>query len=463
MLSREIIEAARLSRAGCLPPFGSGDARRRMRNRPLSMVFIIVFRHVRSNPPGKGGSMKVLLIQSPTGRREAPIYPLGPAFLSAHLKARGHEVSGVDLSLHIDPVPALLRALKETRPDAAAVSLRNIDDSSWPVTWSYMESFDRVMDVLRDFQGTLVVGGTGFSIYADAILERWPGVRFGISGEGEEALPDLLDRIETGNAPAERLITPSMPDVGTLLNPDYTLFPLSDYPGRGSIGLQSRRGCPFGCRYCTYGRIGGRSFRTRPVEKVVEDARRLEQLGARSFMFVDSVFDHPRGYAEQLVRALGASGTELEWGAWLSESVSSDFLCLLRANGCSWVDFSPDAVTARGMRLLGKPSGGRRLFSVVRDARRAGLTVGVNFFNGNPGEGFPALLLKLAFMFAARALLGFRRTFVNIGTIRIYPGSPMAMDLPPGTDLMEPVFMAPRGLSAAVHRLFAAVRRRRRR
>lgn len=407
--------------------------------------------------------MKVLLIQSPTGRREAPIYPLGPAFLSAHLKARGHRVSGVDLSLHVNPVPALLLAVRETEPDVAAVSLRNIDDSSWPVTWSYMDAFGMVMDALRDFRGTLVVGGPGFSIYAETILHRWPGIRFGISGEGEEVFPELLESIEAGTAPAERLLTPPMTDAGTLLNPDYTVFPLSDYPDRGSVGVQSRRGCPFGCRYCTYGRIGGRSFRTRPVEEVVEDARRLEELGARSFMFVDSVFDHPRDYAEDLVRALGASGISIEWGAWLSESVNRDFLRLLRANGCSWVDFSPDAVTRKGMRLLGKPSGGRPLFTVVRDARRAGLTVGVNFFNGNPGEGFPALVLKLAFMVAARLLLGFRRTFVNIGTIRIYPGSPMAMDLPRGTDLMEPVFMAPRGVSAAVHRMFAALRRRRHR
>ncbi len=407
--------------------------------------------------------MKVLLIQSPMGRREAPVFPLGPAFISAHLKARGHTVSGVDLSLQANPVPALLRKLKETEPDVAAVSLRNIDDSGWPVTWSYMDAFGMVMEALREFPGTLVVGGTGFSIYASVILERWPWIRFGISGEGDAVFPSLLERIEAGVPPAERLLNSPLADVETLLNPDYTVFPLSDYPGRGSIGVQSRRGCPFGCRYCTYGRLGGRSFRTRPVEEVLEDVRTLEKLGARSFMFVDSVFDHPRDYAEELVRAIGASGIGMEWGAWLSESVSRDFLRLLRACGCGWVDFSPDAVTRRGMRLLGKPPGGRCLFSVVRDARRAGLAVGVNFFNGNPGEGFPALMLKFAFMASARLLLGFRRTFVNIGAIRIYPGSPLAMDLPPGTDLMEPVFMAPRGLSAVVHRLFAALRRRRHR
>jgi len=85
----------------------------------------------------------------------------------------------------------------------------------------------------------------------------------------------------------------------------------------------------------------------------------------------------------------------------------------------------------------------------------------VNFFNGNPGEGFIALLQKLFFMIRARLFLGYRDTFVNIGTIRIYPGSPMALELPPGTDLLEPVFHAPRGLSAAMFRFFAWIRRKR--
>ncbi len=407
--------------------------------------------------------MKVLLIQSPTGRRETPIYPIGLAFLSSHLRASGHEVHGVDLSRSEDCRADLRAALSACLPDVAAVSLRNIDDSSWPVTWSYLDAFSEVISELKGFPGVVIVGGPGFSIYAERILSMWPEIGYGISGEGEEALPALLKAITEGRAPSDRLVTPAMPDVECLLNPDYTLFPVADYPDRGAIGVQSRRGCPFGCRYCTYGRIGGRVFRNRPIPAVVADIVQLGKLGAGSFMFVDSVFDHPAEYAWNLVKAVGASGARLSWGAWLSEGVSPAFLELLYENGCRWVDFSPDAITRRGLRLLGKPHSEGSLYSVVRSARKKGLAVGVNFFNGNPGEGFPALVLKMLFMFRARLFLGFRSTFVNIGTIRVYPGSPMAEELPPGTDLLPPVFNAPKGLSAFVFRVFAGVRRRRHR
>lgn len=405
--------------------------------------------------------MKVLLIQSPTGRRETPIYPLGLAFLSSHLKAAGHECLGLDLSLSRNCREDLQQSLRTHSPDVAAVSLRNIDDSSWPVTWSYLDAFGEIMEELSAFPGSVIVGGPGFSIYSERILSLWPRIDYGIAGEGELALPELTGSIGKNDPPACRLLTPAKPSTGDLLNPDYTLFPVACYPGRGAIGVQSRRGCPFGCRYCTYGHIGGREWRNRPVHAVASDVAELARLGVKTFMFVDSVFDHPLQFARELTRAVGERRAGLEWGAWLSDGVPPDFLALLWENGCRWVDFSPDAITQRGLRLLGKPGNGRSLYSVVRNARKTGLTVGVNFFNGNPGEGFPALLQKLCFMVRARVFLGFRSTFVNIGTIRIYPGSPMALELPAGTDLLEPVFHAPRGLSAELFRFFAWIRRKR--
>lgn len=407
--------------------------------------------------------MKVLFVQSPTGRRETPIYPLGLAFLSSHLKASGHECRGIDLSLSRSCREDLRQLLRTYSPNAVAISLRNIDDSSWPVTWSYMDAFGDIMEELSDFSGSVIVGGPGFSIYAERILSLWPRIDFGVSGEGELAFPELVCFLESGNPSPGRLLAPAKPSTDELLNPDYTLFTVADYPGRGAIGVQSRRGCPFGCRYCTYGHIGGKVWRNRPVHAVAADVAELARLGAKTFMFVDSVFDHPLQYARELTKAVGERRGGLEWGAWLSDGVHPDFLALLWENGCRWVDFSPDAITPRGLRLLGKPGNGRSLYSVVRRARRIGFSVGVNFFNGNPGEGFPALLQKLFFMIRARVFLGFRSTFVNVGTIRIYPGSPMALELPPETDLLPPVFHAPRGLSAILFRFFAWIRRKRHR
>ena len=407
--------------------------------------------------------MRILLVQSPAGRPEAPIYPVGLAFLAGALSE--HTVSGLDLSVSEAPSEALMKRLQEFHPDIVALSLRNIDDSSYPVTHWYLDSFSQAMEVLEGWKGHLLVGGAGFSIYPREILNRWPRIDMGLSGEGEEALPELLRFFQGGEKPPwvkGRLATPPRPDVACLPPPDYGLFPSADYPGKGSVGIQTRRGCVFNCAYCTYRSLGGTGFRLRPVEHVIRDVRSLAEKGFESFMFVDSVFDHPRSYYHRLLEELKRIENIPRWEAWLSESVPLETLGTLFEAGCRWVDFSPDVITGKGWKLMGKGGAPSMLWPAVKAARKAGLTVGVNFFSASPGENFLALVLKFLFMARARLILGWGSTFINIGTIRLYPGAPLSRELYPGEDLFRPVFYRPRGIADLVTRGFQWIRRRRR-
>jgi radical SAM superfamily enzyme YgiQ (UPF0313 family) len=415
--------------------------------------------------------MRVLLLQSPTGRKEPEIFPLGLAFLAGQLE--GHRVRALDLAAEGCPEGALREGLESFRPEVVAVSLRNIDDSAYPVTHSYVAPFGRLMGWLEDYGGTVLVGGTGFSIYPGRILEEHPRIDLGVAGEAEAALPRILDLMEKGELSARlregsRLWDGRRSRLEGISPPRYDILDLSLYPRRYSVGVQSRRGCPFGCRYCTYGYLGGRSFRMRPVEDVVADVRRLGELGLESFSFVDSVFNHPAGYMRRLLRVLEEVGPGLRWSAWLDTDVSYRDMELMRRAGCDKVDFSPDALTRRGLRLLGKRGSFRETLGAVRRARELGMMVTVNLFQGNPGEeGLASLLAKLAFMIWARAWLGWSRTVVHIGTIRVYAHSPMAEDMarsgrvPGGCDFYRPVFRRSPGPADLLYRLFQWLRRRR--
>lgn len=406
--------------------------------------------------------MNILLVQSPVGRREAPIYPIGLAYLAGSLA--GHRCHGLDLSLTEAPGEALSRRLKELSPDLVALSLRNIDDSSYPSTYWYLDHFGVLMEVLRDYSGHVVAGGSGFSIYPGEILQMWPRIDVGLVGEGELALPALVEYLAGGEKPVwlkGKLACPPRPSMESIPLPDYTLFPASDYPGKGSVGVQTRRGCVFNCSYCTYKSISGCGFRVRPVEHVTADVRAIMEHGFHSFMFVDSVFDHPREYCDSLLDGLLDIQDIPPWEAWLSESVPHEMLRKIHRAGCRWVDFSPDVITRKGWKLMGKGGSVKKLWPAVKAARKAGLTVGVNFFSASPGENLAALLLKFLFMARARLTLGFGNTFVNIGTIRLYRGAPLSEELHPGADLFRPVFYRPRGLADILTRGFQRLRRRR--
>jgi hypothetical protein len=405
--------------------------------------------------------LKVLLVQSPMGRLEQPIFPLGLAFLAGQLE--GFEVRAIDLS--VSPPEALREQLRILDPDVVALSLRNLDDSAYPDTFSYLLAFDAVVAGLADFRGTLVVGGPAFSICAEEILDRHGRIDYGIRGEGERALPDLLRSLAGGSRPEGRLIEACRPALETVSPPRYDVLDPRCYERGYGVGVQSRRGCSFGCSYCTYGYLGGRTFRTRPVEHVLRDIESLRSMGVAHFQFVDSVFNAPREYFLSLLEGLQSLAPGMIWGAWLDLDVEPADLERMYSAGARKVDFSPDAITRRGMAMLGKHGDASGLWSIVREARRIGLDVGVNFFNGNPGEGFPALLQKALFMIRARIFLGSRHTFVNIGTIRVYAHSRLAEEmirsgaLPAGCDFVEPVFVLPRGPADWAFRLYQAVRR----
>jgi anaerobic magnesium-protoporphyrin IX monomethyl ester cyclase len=405
--------------------------------------------------------MKVLLVQSPTGRREEPIFPIGLAFLAGQLL--DFDVRAMDLSLHEKPVEALASEIRLFEPAAIAISLRNIDDSTWPRTHSYLEAFGTVMEALGNWKGVLIAGGPGFTIYPEVLLRRFPRIDFGVVGEGERALPALLGAIGTGNLP-EPLLRPERPDLEKLAPPRYDILDLAPYARGFGVGVQSRRGCAFSCSYCTYPHISGSTFRCRPAASVMGDIERLRSLGVRRFQFVDSVFDVPRPYFLELLGALRSLPGGLEWGAWLGTDVDREDLHAMRAAGAAKVDFSPDAITRRGLSLLGKAPSPSKLYSVVREARQAGMAVGVSFFNGNPGEGFAALLAKIAFMLRVRLGLGWRKTFVSIGTIRVYANSEIACEMkgsgavPSEWDFLDPVFVEPRGPSRWLYRLYSSAR-----
>lgn len=416
----------------------------------------------------RGISVKVLLVQSPTGSLQAPIFPIGLAFIAGQL--HDHEIRGLDLSLHYNFNDILKLQLDEFRPDVVAVSLRNIDDSAYPVTYSYLEPFGVMMEVLGNWQGTLVVGGTGFSIYPGIVLERYPRIDFGIPGEAEELFPSLLQHIEkcTGiqDWDGGRELPWGHSHLDLISPPDYSFIDISPYKGKNdAIGIQTRRGCEFSCTYCTYGYLGGKIFRRRSVESVLEDMRALEDLGIRRFSFVDSVFNAPEDYFEELLDAIETAGSELQWSAWIDEKITPEQLSRMKRTGAVAVDISPDAITDRGLRKLGKRSKAADLMPAVRAARATGLQVMVNFFNGNPGEGFFSLLRKLWFMVRVRTTLGLKDTFVHIGTIRVYAHSPIARemkakgDVEKDCDFFEPVFCRTGGPADWLYRLFQSLLR----
>jgi radical SAM superfamily enzyme YgiQ (UPF0313 family) len=122
------------------------------------------------------------------------------------------------------------------------------------------------------------------------------------------------------------------------------------------VNLQTKRGCPFSCVYCTYPLLEGKTVRLRDVSEVVEEASRLvEEQGIDYLYFVDDIFNYPPSFAEALCRKMAQRRLKVKWSAFVHPGfVTEDLLKWMKEAGCAGIEFGTDSGSPRMLRNYGK-------------------------------------------------------------------------------------------------------------
>ena len=287
-----------------------------------------------------------------------PVYPLGLAHLAGALEGAGHRVVQFDL-LAQGGLPVLEQLLADFSPDLIGVSIRNLDtvDSTCPD--SFVAGTAATMACLRKLsKAPVVLGGPAFSILPTELLELLQA-DYGIAGEGEELLLWLARSLEEGTPPAKGLYRAS---IGETAWPAVTYNQAAaDFylQWGGMLNIQTKRGCPYRCGYCSYPAIEGRQLRFRDPESVAEEVTRVtRELGARYIFFTDSVFNDPQGHYLQVAEALIKAGNTTPWCAYFRpQHLTKEGLTLLKQAGLAAMEVGTDAVTEQTLEALGKGFG----------------------------------------------------------------------------------------------------------
>ncbi len=394
--------------------------------------------------------MKVLLISANRERDPYPVFPIGLASLAGPLKAAGHLLAALDLCFEADPSQAISSALAEHQPDAVVISLRNLDNVTWPGSRSYL---DGVRDIvaLCQARAVTIIGGSGFSLMPVEVLAA-VGADYGVAAEGEEVVPRLLACLESGGDAAllpgvvlrgRADFIPPLP-VGAIGTPDRTLFDVARYYREGGMAnLQTKRGCPFGCIYCTYPLLEGRCMRLRPIAEIIAEIRTLvDDYGVSYLYFVDDIFNYPPDFAEELCRTMVAERLPVNWSAFINpDFITPRLLQAMQDAGCDAVEFGSDSGSARMLKALGKS------FTVdsIRESSRLCHEMGMDFAHyilfGGPGETRETVLETFALMDEVDPT-----AVITMTGIRIYPGTAMEQValkdgiIAGGESLLEPLF-----------------------
>lgn len=390
-------------------------------------------------------SDKILLLQSYLGRREPPVFPLALAVIASALPSR-YELRGFDPNVAAEPWEELRSTLRSYRPSLVLVSLRNVDTTTYYHPHLYHLAFRDTVNLVKEVcpDSILIAGGAGFSLFARQFMRECREIDLGVYLEGEETLPRLLENLDhpervggvycreaggirfTGPPVLSSLSDPPRPAWEIFGLEPYRRFPFS-------VGVETKRGCVFKCAYCSYFKLNGEEFRLKPPERVVGEIAELrDRFGIREISFVDSIFNVPEEHAVAILRLMKRETPDVDWIGYLSErGMSEPFVEAALATGLKAFVFSPDAYTDRCLGLLGKGITVADIRHAVEVVRKTPADLGFNFFVNGPGYTYGTLWRLLGFILRTKLKLGrrFRILKMNLGYIRIEPGTPLQLSL----------------------------------
>ncbi|MCD6304228.1 MAG: cobalamin-dependent protein, partial [Planctomycetes bacterium] len=147
--------------------------------------------------------MKMLTLIN-TNRMSPPVGPLGIEYVAGAARAAGIPTDVLDLCLVDDADAAIDEHFRRHEPVLVGLSFRNADDCFWPSCQSFLPDLAAVVTaVRRRSDAPIVLGGVGFSIFAERIVSLL-AADFGVRGDGEGAIVELVSQL-TGRRRFERV------------------------------------------------------------------------------------------------------------------------------------------------------------------------------------------------------------------------------------------------------------------
>ncbi len=347
--------------------------------------------------------MKIAFVSANRERLPDQVVPLGLLYVIASTPDHHQKVLW-DLCFEEQPGEHLTEKLRAFQPDLVALGLRNIQNSDYSGTIDNLNFYASMMATIRAHsKAKVVVGGGGFSIIPRGLMERLRP-DYGLSGEGEQGFPALIAALEAGTTDLSgvgnlhyfkegALISNPPPsgflDLNQLPGPDRSLVDPRYYEQVGIESVQTKRGCPLRCEYCTYPVIEGRSIRQRDPEAVVTEMFHAAEVNPKlnHFFVVDSVFNLPPKHAKAICRSMVRRGFKVPWTCYANPLGFDQELAELMAEaGCVGMEIGSDSGCDEVLLRMKKGFTTQAIRTIHQLSAQAGLRDCHTFILGTGGE-----------------------------------------------------------------------------
>lgn len=243
-----------------------------------------------------------------------------------------------------------------------------------------------------------------------------------VTGEGEETVVELLDRLRTGDllrglpglvfrAADGRIVAnaprPFVTDLDRLAFPARHLLgeagryipPPGTYRKKPVAVVLTSRGCNRRCLYCfQMDRTRASGIRYRSLDNVIEEIELCLSQGYREIKFIDDTLAADRDRALELVEKIRKRRLRFSWFASAcANQVDEGLLKAFRKAGCWAILIGAESGVQKNLNTVRKGITLSQVERAVRSAKRAGLHVFTPFIIGLPGETYEEALQTIEF------------------------------------------------------------------
>jgi anaerobic magnesium-protoporphyrin IX monomethyl ester cyclase len=381
---------------------------------------------------------RVLIISTNQELSPQPVAPVGAAWIAEALSQAGFEAKLLDLSFERDPIKKIGCVLKKFEPQGIGVSVRNVDNGDFLAPRSFLPKLKEITDYIKaNSSARILLGGSGVSVMPHQIL-NYLDLDYAVMGEGEEAAVLFFRAKEPDkhcNAPGlvcRRNVGPGYERGDWLISPDLVRPRLHAWVDvkrylryEPVLPVQGKRGCANRCIYCTYNRIEGRAWRLRDPSAVAEEiSNAVFRTGARTFEFVDSIFNQPEGYMETLLEEIirWKLNARFHVSSMSPRGLTKKQVELMERAGITAVGITPESACDTTLASLRKGFGEGDVRRAAELLNRSNIKALWCFLLGGPEEDETTLGRTIRFI--NKDISKKDNAFITVG-IRVYPQTGM--------------------------------------
>ncbi|WP_238905132.1 radical SAM protein [Clostridium sp. YIM B02506] len=242
-----------------------------------------------------------------------------------------------------------------------------IDESKYKITLideynqkiPYKESFDlvaitvntsnashcyNISKVFREKGSKIVMGGPHATLLPEEVKNNCDYIMI---GEGELIWPEFLEDFYNGEAKKE-YICKEVPNLNNIPIARRDLI-YGRHFTKGAV--ISSRGCPYKCSYCNLKQIYCEPYRTRPVEEVIEEIKKIK---SRYFVFWDDNFWGDTDYSKILLKELKKLNKRWAAQVTLERCKDEELLKLAKESGCVYLFVGIESFSKESLMSVNK-------------------------------------------------------------------------------------------------------------